>query len=188
MSDETRTVIKASEEDHRLAAIRDLMDARFREQERLMDERDKRYQREFDALAELSNTRFESAKEAVNKALAAQEGVNIRQNEFRGQLSDQASMLMPRKETETLISGLRDSVGRVTDEVQRQMETAREGNRLLYDGLRSENAVLQKAQSEIKGRERQGVVGSENAKWLVQTLISLVSAAIGAGLVISFRG
>ncbi len=46
------------------------------------------------------NAALAAAKEAVNKAEAAQSDKNRMQNEFRGQLSDQATTFMPRKEAE----------------------------------------------------------------------------------------
>lgn len=52
-----------------------------------------------------------AAEKAVTKAEASQEKVNVTQNEFRGTLKDQAADLMPRAETELLITDLRSQIG-----------------------------------------------------------------------------
>lgn len=51
-----------------------------------------------------------AAERAVNKAEAAQEKRNEATNEFRGQLSDQAANLMPRREAQVLIDALAEKV------------------------------------------------------------------------------
>ena len=48
-----------------------------------------------------------ASEKAVNKAETAQAGVNATQNEFRGQLKDQAATQMPRSEAENLFRELR---------------------------------------------------------------------------------
>lgn len=51
-----------------------------------------------------------AADKAVNKAEEAQLRVNQTQNEFRGTLKDQASLMMPRKEVEQLVEGVQKDV------------------------------------------------------------------------------
>jgi hypothetical protein len=62
-----------------------------------------------------------ASKEAINKAESAQKDYNVRSNEFRGQLSDQAKTLIPRREVETLLTALSDRyeavIKSVTDKV-----------------------------------------------------------------------
>lgn len=48
-----------------------------------------------------------ASEKAVNKAEVAQANINVNQNEFRGQLKDQASTLMPRNEAENTTRELR---------------------------------------------------------------------------------
>jgi hypothetical protein len=80
-----------------------------------------RHRRELDdAKAKAVDAAFAAAEKAVAKAEEAQGRVNIAQNEFRGQLADQASTLMPRKEVEALlaeqtrqVSEIRDALGQL---------------------------------------------------------------------------
>ncbi len=79
--------------------------------ERVMDERDRRYEDRFkaqetavsSALAaqkELTSAAFAASEKAIVKAEAAQTSYNERSNEFRGQLDDQAKTLIPRTEAD----------------------------------------------------------------------------------------
>jgi hypothetical protein len=53
---------------------------------------------------------FAASEKAIDKAEEAQKDKNVLMNEFRGQLSDQAATLMPRKEVEGMVDALRDRV------------------------------------------------------------------------------
>lgn len=77
-----------------------------------IDGNDRRYEQKFasqdlavkDALAaqkELTAAAFASSEKAIVKAEDAQRDYNLRSNEFRGQLDDQAKRLMPRSESDT---------------------------------------------------------------------------------------
>ena len=88
------------------------------EREKRDAERDKRLDERFDSqekavAAALSaaekavSAALLAAEKAVEKAEAAQQRVNVTQNEFRGTLKDQAADLMPRSETELLVNDLR---------------------------------------------------------------------------------
>jgi hypothetical protein len=107
-------------------AFKELQDAkllalslRIESLKQLVDERDRRYADRFTeqkvavdaaltAQKELYFVVNESSKDAIIKAEASQKEVNVRSNEFRGQLSDQAARLMPRSETESIERGLRE--------------------------------------------------------------------------------
>ena len=62
------------------------------------------------AQKELTNAAFASSEKAIVKAEDAQRDYNVRSNEFRGQLDDQAQTLMPRTETNVLIQGINEKV------------------------------------------------------------------------------
>jgi hypothetical protein len=94
---------------------------------KIMDERHGLYTEKFaaakeavkDALAaqdKLTAAAFLSAEKAITKAEDAQREYNVRSNEFRGQLDDQAKMLMPRSEAMTMINN-----------VQKQFQELKEG-------------------------------------------------------------
>lgn len=81
--------------------------------ERIIDERDRQYEARFRAaeiaveaalLAEGAKTKdaFASSEKAIDKAEEAQREYNQRSNEFRGQLDDQAKLLMARVEALSL--------------------------------------------------------------------------------------
>lgn len=77
--------------------------------EKFCDERDVRYQKQFEASEKavfaalaaqekLTTGAFSASERAIEKAEAAQKDYNLRSNEFRGQLDDQAKLLMSRTE------------------------------------------------------------------------------------------
>lgn len=87
----------------------------------LINSNDRRYQESFatskEAVAaalaaqkELTNAAFASSEKAIVKAEEAQRDYNVRSNEFRGQLDDQAQTLMPRTETNVLMQGVNEKV------------------------------------------------------------------------------
>jgi hypothetical protein len=62
------------------------------------------------AQKDLTNAAFASSEKAIVKAEDAQRDYNVRSNEFRGQLDDQAQTLMPRIESMGLMKSLEDKV------------------------------------------------------------------------------
>lgn len=85
--------------------------------EALNEERDERNKQRFEAQEKAVNSALIAAKEAVTKAETAAEKRFDSVNEFRGQLKDQASTLMPRTETESRLNGLEDKIGSITTTV-----------------------------------------------------------------------
>jgi hypothetical protein len=131
--------------EHRLSHLEGMLAANVR----LFDERDRRYEQRFEAqekavdtamvAAEKAvNAALAAAKEAVNKAEISQDKRNLEQNEFRGQLKDQAATLMPRAEYETNHAQVRELI---------------EINRNVTDGLRQEILKLAGRQSYDDRRE-----------------------------------
>lgn len=104
----------------------------------LINERDRQYQQRFEAQEKAVNAALIAAKEAVNAALAAaKEAVNKaetanekrldNQNEFRGQLKDQAATLLPRAEADIRFKAIEGEMSRISDAVlsgTKQMEGA----------------------------------------------------------------
>ena len=104
--------------------------------ERIVDERDRQYDMRFRAseiavqaalLAqkELTASSFAASEKAIIKAEEAQRDYNQRSNEFRGQLDDQAKMLMPRIEVVGLFKGVDDKFIFVQQSLEARMETQR---------------------------------------------------------------
>ncbi len=107
----------------------------------------------------------EAQRQAVAKAEEAQQEINKRNNDYRGQLADQAATLMPRKETEATVSEVRSLIDKVED--------------LTREGLAAHEARIVATNSRIDtwGGERLG--GSqavENASRRVNTNITAAVA------------
>lgn len=94
----------------------------------LINERDRQYQQRFEGQEKAVNAALIAAKEAVNAALAAaKEAVNKaetanekrldNQNEFRGQLKDQAATLLPRNEADIRFKSIEGELKRISDAV-----------------------------------------------------------------------
>ena len=102
-----------------LDGLRNLMNAKLTSFEKLMDERNDWYgERDKDrqisvdkaltAAKELSNQASTASKEAITKNETAQHEYNLRSNEFRGQLDDQAKRLIARTEVEALLKAIQE--------------------------------------------------------------------------------
>jgi hypothetical protein len=76
----------------------------------LVDERDHRYEDRFNAIDEKTGLALSTSKEANNKSEAATEKRFDAQNEFRGQLKDQAATLLPRAEADAKFKALEDKI------------------------------------------------------------------------------
>lgn len=97
------------------------------ERDRWYSERDRDRQAQVDralAAAEKQTTAsFTASEKAIVKAEAAQSEYNVRSNEFRGQLDDQAKRLIPRLEVEGLLKNIEEKVTRVDTDVRMLRES-----------------------------------------------------------------
>ncbi len=107
---------------------------------------------------------FMASEKAIVKAEDAQREYNVRSNEFRGQLDDQAKSLMPRTETVTMVRALEDKI--VAGDVDREKK---------FDSVSKELATLRESKSNMDGRMI--VLGIAGAA-VVAILVSLMSAAL----------
>lgn len=100
---------------------------------RIMDERDRLYTERYNvskvavdtalmAVKEQTSSSFASNKEAIQKADTAQHEYNIRSNEFRGQLDDQAKRLISRVEVETIIKNIDEKIDKLDRETRANRE------------------------------------------------------------------
>ncbi len=122
-------------------ALRDLLMERDRRVSGEFSVMDERMKQAVASLKELNSAAFAASEKAIGKAEQAQSEYNIRSNEFRGQLDDQAKMLMPRSETESTFSTHRELIDRAREEAR--------GNTEL---LRKEVIALQQEASKYRGR------------------------------------
>lgn len=120
--------------------------------ERIIDERDRLYDMRFRA-AEIAvnaalaaqekavTAAFLASEKAIIKAEEAQKDYNVRSNEFRGQLDDQAKMLMPRTES----IGLHKSTAEKIEDVRNFFDSR-------FEAQSHEIASLRESRSMIEGR------------------------------------
>jgi hypothetical protein len=102
-----------------------------------MNERDLRY-----------SERAMAQEKAIVKAETAQTEYNVRSNEFRGQLDDQAKTLMPRAEVAVVMRGQDEKIGRLDTDMRDLRESRSairgtgEGGRAFRDESRANVALI----------------------------------------------
>jgi len=147
---------------HMLADMRDSM-------QKLIDERDKQYDARFRAAQIAVMAAFAAQKESVANAFLASEkeivkseeaqrSLYARCNEFRGQLDDQARMLMPRSEVNTLIRSIEDKLISAAGSAERDRAP-------LLDRL----GALEKGSVNLRGR----MWGVTALAWVVALAVSI---------------
>jgi chromosome segregation ATPase len=132
--------------------------------ERVIDERDRQYDMRFRA-AEIAVSAALSAQEkavaaaflasekAIIKAEEAQKDYNSRSNEFRGQLDDQAKLLMSRAESLGLFRANDDKLETMRLTFDSKIESQRISFEKSLDGLNKEIASLRESRSEVTGKD-----------------------------------
>jgi len=134
-------------------------DVRLRDYlEAIILERDRRYEQRFIDAKLLTDASFASSEKAIVKAEEAQREYNVRSNEFRGQLDDQAKLLMPRTEVTALMKAIED-----------KMESARRDNEKAFDSIREDIKGLTGSGKELSGK-----------LWLPMIVVAALAAAVGA--------
>jgi hypothetical protein len=163
------------------SALRDLL----AERDRVLTERDRRYEDRFKALEvnigdrfkaaetavgaalaankELTNASFVASEKAIGKAETAQADYNVRSNEFRGQLDDQAKTLMPRAEAQVQFKAYDEKV----------------------DQLRKDIASLRESRSEVGGQRHQQDQGRQQGQWAISAGIAFAGVIVAAAVLAS---
>lgn len=77
------------------------------------------------AVKEVSSATSAASEKAISKAEDAQKELNIKNNEFRGQLKDQADVLMPRSEANARFVNVDEKLTAIKVDFDRQMELNR---------------------------------------------------------------
>lgn len=95
--------------------LREYIETILHERDRLYAERDRRYEE-----------RHVASERAIAKAEDAQRDYNVRSNEFRGQLDDQAKTLMPRSEATALMRSIEDKMTVRNAAVDKSLDVIRE--------------------------------------------------------------
>jgi Ni,Fe-hydrogenase I large subunit len=94
----------------------------------IIDERDRRYEERFRAMDEKTTLALASSEKAVTKAEVASDKRFESINEFRGTLSDQAAMLMPRAEVEIKFAAIDERLLDIKKEIADLRESRSEGS------------------------------------------------------------
>jgi hypothetical protein len=153
--------------------LREYIEAKFAAIEGVIDERDKQYDLRFRssdiavaaALAAQEKAvaaAFLASEKAIVKAETAQHDYNDRSNEFRGQLDDQAKMLMPRAETVALLKSLEEKLTGIREAMEKS------------DGaLAADIKSLRESRSAATG-------GSEAARYMVGLALVVGGVVVGA--------
>jgi hypothetical protein len=88
----------------------DVLRAEFAAFKELMEERDRRHEARFDSTDEKTSLALNASEKAVSKAEMATEKRFDSVNEFRAQLKDQASTLMPREEAAARFMAIEEKI------------------------------------------------------------------------------
>jgi hypothetical protein len=129
---------------------------------RIMDERDRLYGVQFKAsetavsaaLAaqeKQTSASFIASDKAIIKAEEAQREYNIRSNEFRGQLDDQAKMLIPRSEASALLKAVEEKVYSTKSELEGRLNAFIASSEKNHDSAMKEIAGLRESRSSGQG-------------------------------------
>lgn len=121
--------------------------------ERVVDERDKFYQSRFHAAEIAVSTALAAQEKAVAKAEDAQKEYNIRSNEFRGQLDDQAKLLMQRQEALGLFRVEGDKLETMRLFFDSKLEDQRLAFEKTIEALAKEIASLRETRSKTSGEK-----------------------------------
>lgn len=188
------------EENNRTAkdiiSLREYFDVKFSALSVIIDERDRQYGNQFKAsetavaaalaaAKEAVAAAFVAAEKAVLKAEEAQKDYNIRSNEFRGQLDDQAKTLMPRTESTLAFHGLDAKVeqaSKTQDSKIAVLQLAMEGkieamrltNEKTLDATKAEIAGLREYRASTQGT-------TDLTQWAFPLFLTMV--AIGVAVV-----
>ncbi len=114
------------------------------------------------AVEKQTSIAFAANKEAITKAEEAQLSYNIRSNEFRGQLEDQAKRLMAREEALSKFSAYDEKL----------------------EECKVEIVKLREAHMQGVGRKEQSTEGRQASQWSAGHLLSTIIAVVGFALAI----
>lgn len=157
------------------------MAAKLETIEKVAEERNRRYEDKFRgsdtavaaALAaskELTSAAFASSEKAIIKAEEAQRESNAKSNEFRGQLSDQASTFMPRLEAESRINALAEKVDDNKNDALKAINDLNKSRDVTLGGAASRH------DSQIK------------TQWAITLAVSIFFALLGIAIGFLVRG
>lgn len=160
---------------------------------KIIDERDRQYGIQFKAAEETVHaalasqdrqmtSSFLSSEKAIAKAEQAQSEYNIRSNEFRGQLDDQAKLLMPRAEAQSMFTAYEDKLENVKEVIVSNKDATDIAADRLRDEFAKEITSLREARSEASGKTSVLHEVTQAKHWgigiAIAVFVSLISLSI----------
>lgn len=134
--------------------LREFVERVFVEHEKLYDVRlnalEESFKSSLAAQEKLNTTIFSSNDKAITKAEEAQREYNIRSNNFRGQLDDQAKALMPRIETVTIFKAIDEKINALEISVSNHAKEHSMQNEKNFDRITKDITDLRDARSEFR--------------------------------------
>ena len=127
------------------------------------------------SMEKFQSATHESSERAIQKAEEAQREYNVRSNEFRGQLDDQAKLLMPRTEMLALIGAVNEKMDAGIAASINRWEISRAMLEKAQNKLEEEISALRTRQDIIAGQR-----SSMTAVWGYVLAVVSVLVAIAA--------
>jgi hypothetical protein len=159
----------------------------------LINERDRQYDTRFKAAEDAVTTALAAQEKAVNaaflasekavlKAEQAQKEYNERSNEFRGQLDDQASTLMPRTESTAVSKAIEEKIAAHVMTSKNEMEAIKNSFERQHDAQQADILALREARSAGTGKDlaRQGYI--EERRSSLALVVSVVFGVLAFGV------
>lgn len=134
------------------------------------------------AQKEATAAAFAASERAITKAEIAQTDYNQRSNEFRGQLDDQAKLLMARLEALGLFRAVDEKLAFIQKNFDDKLEALRLSNEKIFDAQTKEIAGLREYRSEIAGK---GTGADRTVQYIGLAIGTLVSLAVIGGIIVS---
>jgi hypothetical protein len=164
----------------------------------LMDERDRLYMASFAASStavaaalaaqeKAVNAAFLASEKAIIKAEDAQREYNVRSNEFRGQLDDQAKTLMPRPETMNLFKSYDEKIASMSTNFDSKLDELRKTFEKAVERLSGEVASLRESRSQLGGRDAAQHDNRQQSNWIIGLVIGLAVTLAGMGMTIALK-
>ena len=133
---------------------------------------------QFVAVKEATAATFSSSQAAIVKAETAQSDYNIRSNEFRGQLDDQAKTLMSKDEAIPRFDTLGIRVDGLREYCDAQFNAIKDANEKRQKEVNDNINSLRESRSEVGGKEKATARGRERSDWSIGLIIAILLGLI----------
>lgn len=167
-----------------LEGLKELMVSKFEASGNLALERDTRYEQRFKAMDEKTGLALTASEKAVVKAETATEKRFDSVNEFRGQLKDQASTLLPRLEADAQFKVYEDKIDLLKDQAvtllpRSEADTQFRGYDDKIDDLKKEIHSLRESRVVTVAKELEKKETQSTVQWSVGTILTVISMLFG---------